>query len=111
MSDPDSAIPLTATLSVSRKGGLDCEKIAAALGNAGILSRVTQNVSHLPHKENGCQITMDCSQKSVITDAWRVLQNPFGFTCAHISIHGSFQGCIYDYLRPSTCPGTFDPRL
>lgn len=45
------------------------------------------------------------SKKIIETQVWPSLQRQFpSLECAHINDGTSFQGCIYDYLRPSACP-------
>lgn len=45
------------------------------------------------------------SKKIIETKIWPALKTRFpSLECAHIDDGVSFQGCIYDYLRPSVCP-------
>jgi len=105
---PASDIPQTATLSVSKREGIDCAELARQMGRAGICVRVTPNVSTLPWIEQGCALTFECGSKQDIGAAWEVARTSAGLRCAHLNIQGTFQGCVRDFLRPSACPGKND---
>ena len=98
-------IAISATLSVSRKQKLNCSELAECLKQSNIISLVTSNISTLPHKEYGCQITQSINSKKDINNLWTTLKNRYGFECAHLNIHGYYSGCVLDYLAPSKCPG------
>lgn len=98
--------PATTVMSISRKGTLDCKDVARALWKVGIASDVTSNVSfRYGSLESGCRITMDGNSKNKVRMAWGVLKDDFALDCAHVDVTSHFQGCIMDFLRPSTCPG------
>ena len=97
-------IPQTATLSVSKREGLDCTELARQMWRAGIRARITPNISTLPWLEPGCAVTFESRSKQAIRDAWEVARTSAGLRCAHLNIQGTFQGCVHDFLRPSACP-------
>lgn len=45
------------------------------------------------------------AHKSLLGRLWPVLQSHFPIECAHVQTH-DFAGCIFDFLRPSSCPFT-----
>ena len=102
----------TSVLSVSRAGGLDCARVADALLRCGVPCVVVTNASVVQDPktqrcapEQGCTVTLTGLRPDLIgTRVWDVLKPRFGLTCAHLSIPGRFNGCIYDFIRPSACP-------
>jgi len=98
-------INISSTLSVSRKEKLNCEKMAEFLGKQGILTLVKSNISTLPNKEYGCQLTQSIHSKDDIKHIWESVRDKYGFNCAHISVGNSFEGCILDYLAETKCKG------
>lgn len=103
MSDTD--IPITAVLSVSKEG-LDCRRVSEALQKSGIVADVSTNRTvRGTSSETGCRVTMDVQNKRDVQRAWRSVQTSFGLGCAHVSVRADYQGCIYDFLAPSMCPG------
>ena len=105
----DIDIPMTAVLSVSRKG-LDCDAITRALSKCGIDADGVRNITMRDgRREDGCRVTMGVQSKETIAKAWTAIRRPFGLNCAHINVSANYQGCIYDFLRPSSCPGQASP--
>ena len=91
------------TLSVSRKKKLDCEELADYLSKLGINTLVTSNISNLPHREYGCQLTQAIQKKKDVENIWYPIKERYGFHCAHISVANIFNGCIMDFLSDSKC--------
>ena len=105
----DTGIPITAVMSVSRRG-LNCDAIVQALSKCGIDADGTKNITMRDgRQEDGCRIVMDVESKESISKAWSAIKRPFGLNCAHLNLSASYQGCIYDFLRPSFCPGQEPP--
>jgi hypothetical protein len=102
---PPPDIPVTATMSISKRGSLSCEEVAGALWKSGVIADVSENISTRPWIEEGCRITMEGRSKAAIAEAWFAVKGPFALSCAHLNIAGTYQGCIHDFLRPSVCPG------
>jgi len=98
-------INISSTLSVSRQERLNCEKMAEFLGKQGILTLVKSNISTLPRKEYGCQLTQSIHSKDEIKYIWEAVRDKYGLNCAHLSIGNSFDGCILDYLAETRCKG------
>lgn len=94
---------VSSTLSVSRKGKLDCEELAEYLESLGIMSLVRKNISTQPHKEYGCQMTQAIQSREDIRKIWVPIKEKYGFTCAHISVGNTFDGCVLDFLSPTNC--------
>lgn len=94
---------VTSTLSVSRKDNLDCREMAKFLGKAGIITSITSNVSTQPDIEYGCRLTQTISSKDELEKIWTILEKKYEFKCGHLRLEGSYDGCILDYLRPSSC--------
>ena len=110
------SIKVSSTISVSSPTYLDCNKLAEFLGNSGIITSVSSNISILPKtiefrgkkytstvKEKGCRLTQSVSEKDEIQIIWDKLKNEYGFKCAHLNLGNQFDGCILDYLAPSRC--------
>ena len=95
---------VTSTLSVSRKDNLDCSKMAIFLSKAGIITSVSSNLSAQPDIEYGCRLTQSVSSKEDLQKIWNLLEKEYKFKCAHLKIDGAYDGCILNYLRPSSCP-------
>ena len=96
-------IYIPSTISVSRKKYLDCEEMAKYLSDFGIRTLVQSNISTLPHKEYGCQLTQSITNTDDVKKIWSTLKYKYGFTCAHISVANIFDGCILDFLAESKC--------
>ena len=94
---------VTSTISVSRKEKLDCIDIARKMSKAGIVTSITQNISTQPELEYGCRLTQSVKDKKEIINIWNILKKNYDFNCAHLKIDNGFQGCIYDFIRPSAC--------
>ena len=91
----------TATLSVSKKGELDCNKMAEFLGRAGYNVDVSSNSTYIEGKEEkGCRLRMGSSE---VKSVWNSLKEKYGFECGHIKVESNYNGCILDYLTPSKC--------
>lgn len=94
---------LTSTLSVSRKAELDCKEMAKYLGNYGIMTSITPNISTQPELENGCRLVHSITSKDDMKIIWEKLRDKYNFDCAHINIPNKFDGCILDFLAESKC--------
>lgn len=94
---------ISSTLSVSRRGKLDCDEISRYLESMGIISLIKSNVSTQPHREHGCQMTQAITSRDDIRKIWEPLQKKYGFTCAHVSVGNIFDGCVLDFLAPTNC--------
>ena len=92
----------TATLSVSRRGRLDCFEIATYLSSCGIKTLITSNVSTQPEIEYGCQLTQTIESKSDILAIWNRLRDRYGFTCGYLKIEQIGHrdgGCVLKFLK------------
>ena len=100
----------TTTLSISSDKFDNCDEVMLYFRHCGIPCDITQNKSIIKkgdsyQTETGCRILFTGKKKVVTPDLWESLKNKFNLKCAHIKIDGQFKGCIYDYIRPSSCPG------
>ena len=107
---PNSLKKNTITLSISSKNISNCHKVAKMMVNLGIMSSITPNYTVLDsmnghYIENGCRILIGSSNIKDIRKVWLPLKKEFNLNCAHLNIKGKYNGCIYDYLRESNCPG------
>ena len=100
----------SAELSISSKN-LKCERVANYLKKAGIMSSITSNQSIICDNENhcyfenGCRIKLNVCNKPILKDQiWEPIKKQENLTCAHLKIPGIFSGCIYDYIRDTSCP-------
>jgi hypothetical protein len=94
----------TATLSVSRRGRLDCFEMATYLSSCGIKTLITSNVSTRPEIEHGCQLTQTVESKSDIVAIWNRLRDRYGFKCGWLKIESNgggnaYGGCILKFLK------------
>lgn len=97
------SIYIPSTISVSRRKQLDCGEVAEYLEKLGIYSLVQSNISILPHKEYGCQLTQSVKTYDDVKNIWFPLKERYGFNCAHIKVANIFNGCILDFLSDSKC--------
>ena len=95
----------SATLSVS-SNRLNCNDIINYLNHSKILSSVVENKSVTPDGiENGCNILLPYVNKITLKNQiWYPLKVRHELTCAHLSIPGTYSGCIYDFIRDTKCP-------
>ena len=80
------SIKVSSTISVSSPTYLDCNKLVEFLGNSGIITSVSSNISILPKtiefrgknistvKEKGCRLTQSVSEKDEIQIIWDKLK-------------------------------------
>ena len=93
----------TSTLSVSSTNKLNCEEMADFLKTFNIKSLITSNISLNPDKEWGCQLTQSITSKNDIKNIWEPIKHKYNFSCAHLKVGNSFDGCILDYLAKTNC--------
>ena len=98
-----------AHLSVS-SAGLDCGEVAAALQAAGMAAAVTPNITVQCDRgrcwrERGCRILHPCTNKGDVAKLWNTVRERFDLGCGHLVVDGVHNGCIMDFLRPTSCPG------
>ncbi len=101
----------TFVLSISKKG-LKFRKVVDFLHEElNLPCSVTENCSILSSSdddstyiEDGCQIIFQEDEKHTVESIWEELQQKFSLKCAHLVGRVHFNGCVYDYLRPSDCP-------
>ena len=97
-------------LSVSRPA-LDCASIVQGLARSGIMASVVENRSVVCDEDRGCRVEAGCRilfnrmSQGQIAAAWQQLRIDHVLTCAHLSVPPVFSGCVWDFLRPSRCPG------
>ena len=96
---------------VSRPG-LACEDIVNLMHINGISGAVTRNYSSVPQRtgtsiEEGCRVRIHekAHDRKHLKKVWNMMQTEFGFKCAYIDASPRFQGCVFDYIRPSACEG------
>ena len=99
---------ITSSLSVSRKERLNCEDMAIFLSKAGVFTSITSNISTNPHIEYGCRLTQTVSSEKELQNIWTLIKEKYNFTCGHLKLGDSYEGCILNYLRPSSCPTSCD---
>lgn len=98
------------TLSISSHKITDCSKVVNTLKKIGVISQVNHNTSIVKENnkfiiENGCNIKfIEFPKHLSLKNTWKILKNNHKLTCAHLEIPGKYTGCIYNYLRPTSCP-------
>ena len=96
-----------------------CEDVIDALQRSAVIIgvRITPTTSIVPSEDNtrhhnvehGCSIKFTTHGRQNVASVWGVLKMKFPqLQCAHLWINGSYDGCVLDYLRPSSCPGPSD---
>ena len=102
---------MSVDLSVS--GGViepGCLRVINALARHNIASRVTSNTSIMPSGalEHGCVIRLGrkfgYDDRLELSKAWSVVKDASESNCAHLQVHGKYDGCLLDYLKDSACP-------
>jgi hypothetical protein len=98
-------------LSVSGPG-ICCRQVAEHMQRVGILANTTPNLTNVDSGiEPGCSVNVHRVSKAALnTQVWQPLRAQFGLSCAHVHVPGVFSGCVYDFLRPSDCPGNVAGR-
>lgn len=100
----------TSILSISSKKINSCHDVAEKLKEFGILSQVKSNETIMVENgkyyiEKGCNILLPgLNRKFIGEKVWEPLKEEFELDCAHLKVNDKFNGCIYDFLRPSNCP-------
>lgn len=104
-------------LSISKKG-LRCSEVAEFMNNkmhvpCSVTGNYSVQCSSSPESkkkcdiERGCRIVFQEDQENKVEEVWENLKEEFDLKCAHLEGRVHFNGCIYDYLKPSSCPGYF----
>ena len=96
---------VSSTISVSKKGKIDCEEMVKFLSKNKILTSITSNISSTPDIEYGCRLQQSVSSKKDVENIWTLLSEKYDFKCAHLKVGDSYDGCILNYLEPSKCQG------
>lgn len=101
-----------ASLSISSKNIRDCNQVIEKLLSLGIMCSVSENKSVICKKdkcwtENGCDITItNINPNSIDEKVWKPLKSEYNLNCGFLNIRGHYLGCIKNYIRSSSCPGT-----
>ena len=80
---------------------------AKALPPGGVRCIATTSMAKHGALEHGCALRFTPTNAAVrdVDAVWSAVKKKFPFlTCAHVHVHGSFQGCIFDFVRASACP-------
>jgi len=97
---------MSVNISVSNTKQTNCKHIVEKFFNFKINCRVIETLSVVDDNiETGCLITFgkEYNDKTSVNNIWNLIKKDY--ICSHIKIDGLFDGCIYDYIRPSNCPG------
>ncbi len=95
---------MSAILSLSSPS-LDCAQIVALLQAHGLAGDVTPNrtVVH-GREERGCRAVL--ANKEAARTLWHAAQTLPDIQCAHVAVHQTESGCVFDVFGASRCPGT-----
>ena len=99
---------MSVNLSVSNDKHSNCNHIIKKMLKLGINCRVMESVSVVENNiEKGCVITVDPEyyDKNKLRNFWCKLKGN-DYTCANLTIPGTFDGCIYNYINCDYCPGS-----
>lgn len=94
------------TLSLSSPD-LECGDLVHTLVACGFPADVTANASIMKdgNLERGCRVQLQNPEH--VPPVWRIVnEHHKGIQCAHLQMDAHYSGCIYDYLRASSCPGS-----
>ena len=95
---------MSAVLSLSSPS-LDCSQIVALLQAHGLVGDVTANRTVVNgREEQGCRTVL--YNKEAARTLWHAAQKLPDITCAHVSVHHTESGCVFDVFGKSQCPGT-----
>lgn len=98
---------MSVSLSLSNKKHTNCDHIIQKMLKLGINCRVIETVSVVENNiENGCLITVDPEyyDKNKLKNLWNTIKAN-DYQCCNISIPGTFDGCIFNYVNADFCPG------
>lgn len=96
---------MDSVLSISSDNIESCNEVAKYLNAVGIECFTVYNTTaHMGKTENGCNITLPRVTKNQVKETWPLLKQRYKLGCAHIHVPPYFSGCIYDYIRDSSCP-------
>ena len=103
---------MSVDLSISG-GNIDsnCKNVVTLLQRYNIIGKVSSNKSVMPDGtiENGCTIRLSRKlgdeDNSGLKKNWEILKSNLNLDCAHLLIFGKFDGCLFDYIRDTNCPG------
>ena len=101
------------SVSGSQLSDTSCQEIAKSLQACNIPCKIINTHSVVPSRgldsyeyEHGCDIWLtNVSPTKIIPDIWKPIQKQYQLGCAYLEIIGGFSGCIYNYMRPTNCPG------
>ena len=87
----------------------DVTIVAQFLMSQGVSATVTRTVTVMRNAsrmwlENGCTIQIHGLKPDLYGEKmWKPLKEQYRLTCAFLTIPGMYQGCIMNYIRPSSC--------
>ena len=99
---------MSVDISVSSNKNLGCKDIIEILRMLNINAKTIETVSILEKDiETGCQITLgrEYIDKDKLSELWRLIGK--SYKCSHLKIDGIYNGCIYNYISKSLCPGEY----
>lgn len=103
----------TAVLTISSAMITDGKEIAQLMLESGVICNIVDNWSVVEKEgdgfivEKGCVITLcGLPNDQIEKKVWNVLKERFGLSCAYLHIKGQFRGCIRNFLKDSSCPGS-----
>jgi hypothetical protein len=117
-SPPQREVLLDPTYVLSMSGArVTCEDVAEIIRFIQMPCSITPNVTMLHSgatdgsvvTENGCRIVFNekdlADSENTLVGLWGMLQTRFQLDCANLEVRLNFDGCIYDFLSRSVCPG------
>ena len=107
----DDKLKVSSILSVSGKNMKNCETVIKTLQKMSVNCDVTENTTIICNdvecwKEKGCRILIHNVLKHDIKKIWNKLKIEHKFECAYYKLNGGTEGCIYDYMSNTQCPGS-----
>ena len=55
--------------------------------------------------ESGCRVLFGRITRASLATTWDRLRHDHALHCAHLHAPPVFSGCVWDFLRPTRCPG------
>ena len=83
-----------------------CNEIIKKLMKYNINCRTIETKSIVDNNiEHGCLVTIGdkYNSKREVKKVWQIINSHDDYTCAHLNINGTFDGCILNYINAYYC--------
>lgn len=104
---------MSVNISVSNKYKT-CNDILQKLIKHNINVRSIDTISVVDSNiEKGCLLTFgnNYNSKNNVSKLWNIINSENDYICSHLKIDGTFDGCIFDYIKCNYCSGPTSPTI